>query len=130
MGGGETSVVRPRRDQQLSPAASQTPKTPNSAPAPTPTAFRRFPVYRSRAWAKKPSDTPFIKRTLLVNSVLLLLRCIAAWTPEIRSKINKRPLPSTITPPCAVCLKIGNASHISTAVATAGLPCTPAVASR
>jgi len=36
----ETSVVRPRRDQQLSPAASQTPKTANSAPVSTAAAAR------------------------------------------------------------------------------------------
>ena len=97
---------------------------------------RAFFLYRCRAlaknhWTRRNVRIAFIKRTaLLVNLLLLLLRCIAAWTPEICSKISKRLLPSTATPPCAVCLKIVNASHISTAVATAGLPCTPAAASR
>jgi len=118
MGGG---IRQASRDQQLSPAASQS----------SGVFLYRCRVLAKNHWTRRNVKIAFIKRTaLLVNSLLLLLRCVAAWTSEIRSKISKRMLPSTATPPCAVCLKIANASHISTAVATAGLPCTPAAASR
>jgi len=55
-------------------------------------------------WTRGNVKITLIKRTaLLVKALLLLLlRSIAAWTPEIRNKINKRLPPSTATPPCPV----------------------------
>ena len=55
-------------------------------------------------WTRRNVKITLIKRTaLLVKSLLLLLlRSIAAWTPEIRSKINMQLLPSTATSPCPV----------------------------